>query len=473
MKQQFLDLNGLTELVTYLKKSITEQKEILPYASNKLFPSTGNVNTIYIDTATNSIYRWDSSNKKYEILAKAVKSVSISESTENGKITLTVDGNKTTVPIHGLGSAAYTNSSAYSLAGHTHTKAQVGLGNVDNTADATKSVKYAISAGSASSAAALTSNAGSSTQPVYFSGGKPVACSYTLGKSVPADALFTDHTYGNMKGATSSSAGSAGLVPAPNIGEQLKFLRADGTWVIPTNTTYSVGTTSYSGTTKLYTSTGSATDGTMTQNAITTALNGKSATGHTHNYAGSSSVGGNANAAVKLATARKIGSASFDGTTDITLSQMGVINPIELTRAEYEDLIINNRIDDNQYYNVIDDYDSDILINDSSVSKKYVYSSDKTEKTYSKKSTTSTVTLSASAWSGSSTPYSCVLSVEGVTATNIIEINYASSASDAAIKAYQGAGLKDGGQSAGRITLLATEKPTVNIPITIIVRNDL
>lgn len=324
-----------------------------------------------------------------------------------------------------------------------------------------------------SSAAALTSNAGSSTQPVYFSGGKPVACSYTLGKSVPADALFTDHTYGNMKGATSSSAGSAGLVPAPNIGEQLKFLRADGTWVIPTNTTYSVGTTSYSGTTKLYTSTGSATDGTMTQNAITTALNGKSATGHTHNYAGSSSVGGNANAAVKLATARKIGSASFDGTTDITLSQMGVINPIELTRAEYEDLIINNRIDDNQYYNVIDDYDSDILINDSSVSKKYVYSSDKTEKTYSKKSTTSTVTLSASAWSGSSTPYSCVLSVEGVTATNIIEINYASSASDAAIKAYQGAGLKDGGQSAGRITLLATEKPTVNIPITIIVRNDL
>lgn len=356
---------------------------------------------------------------------------------------------------------------------HTHTKSEVGLGNVDNTADATKSVKYAISAGSASSAAALTSNAGSSTQPVYFSGGKPVACSYTLGKSVPADALFTDHTYGNMKGATSSAAGSAGLVPAPNIGEQLKFLRADGTWVIPTNTTYSVGTSSYSGITKLYTETGSATDGTMTQNAITTALNGKSATGHTHNYAGSSSVGGNANAAVKLATARKIGSASFDGTTDITLSQMGVINPIELTRAEYEDLIVNNRIDDNQYYNVIDDYDSDILINDSSVSKKYVYSSDKTEKTYSKRSTTSTVTLSASTWSGSSAPYSYVLSVEGVTATNIIEINYASSASDAAIEAYQGAGLKDGGQSDGRITLLATEKPTVNIPITIIIRNDL
>lgn len=156
MKQQFLDLNGLTELVTYLKKSITEQKEILPYASNKLFPSVGDINTIYIDTATNTIYRWDSSSKTYVTLAKAVKSVVISEATENGKITLTVDGNKTTVPIHGLGSAAYTNSSAYSPAGHTHTKAQVGLGNVDNTADANKSVKHAITADSATTAGTAT-----------------------------------------------------------------------------------------------------------------------------------------------------------------------------------------------------------------------------------------------------------------------------------------------------------------------------
>lgn len=170
--------------------------------------------------------------------------------------------------------------------------------------------------GSANSAVKLdTTTAGSATQPVYFSGGKPVACSYTLGKSVPADALFTDHTYGNMKGATSSAAGSAGLVPAPNIGEQLKFLRADGAWVIPTNTTYSVGTSSYLGITKLYTETGSATDGTMTQNAITTALNGKSPTSHTHNYAGSSSSGGAANSANKLATARTV-----SGGTDITLS---------------------------------------------------------------------------------------------------------------------------------------------------------
>ena len=42
-----------------------------------------------------------------------------------------------------------------------------------------------------------------------------------------------------------------------------------------TNTTYSTGTSSTSGLTKLYTTTGTATDGTMTQNAITTQLNNK------------------------------------------------------------------------------------------------------------------------------------------------------------------------------------------------------
>lgn len=356
---------------------------------------------------------------------------------------------------------------------HTHTKSEVGLGNVDNTADATKSVKYAISAGSASSATALTSNAGSSTQPVYFSGGKPVACSYTLGKSVPADALFTDHTYGNMKGATSSSAGSAGLVPAPNIGEQLKFLRADGAWVIPTNTTYSVGTSSYLGITKLYTETGSATDGTMTQNAITTALNGKSATGHTHNYAGSSSAGGNANAAVKLATARKIGSASFDGTADITLSQMGLNVPVEITKADYLAKKKAGTLNANIYYNVIDEYDSANVINDSSVTANSTFSSTKSEKTYAKKSTLVNTTLTASKWTGSSAPYSYVLSVSGVTSSNIVEIDYASNASSAAIEAYQNAMLADGGQTTNQITIKATEKPTVDIPITIVIRNDL
>ena len=60
----------------------------------------------------------------------------------------------------------------------TVTKSDVGLGNVDNTADANKSVKYATSAGSATTATTaskLGTNAGSTTQPVYFANGVPVA----------------------------------------------------------------------------------------------------------------------------------------------------------------------------------------------------------------------------------------------------------------------------------------------------------
>lgn len=240
-----------------------------------------------------------------------------------------------------------------------------------------------------------------------------------------------------------------------------------------TNTTYSTGTSSTPGLAKLYTGTGSATDGTMTQNAITTALNGKSDTGHTHNYAGSSSVGGNANAAVKLATARKIGSASFDGTTDITLSQMGLNVPVEITKADYLAKKKAGTLNANTYYNVIDEYDSVNVINDSSITTNSAFSSTKSEKTYAKKSALINTTLTASKWTGSSAPYTYVLPVSGATTSNIVEINYASNASSQAIEAYQNAMLADGGQTTNQITIKATEKPTVDIPITIVIRNDL
>ena len=57
-----------------------------------------------------------------------------------------------------------------------------------------------------------------------------------------------------------------------------------------TNTTYTTGTSTYSGTTKLYDSTGTSTDGTMTRGAITTALSGKQPTLTTTNVKGRGSV---------------------------------------------------------------------------------------------------------------------------------------------------------------------------------------
>ena len=43
----------------------------------------------------------------------------------------------------------------------------------------------------------------------------------------------------DFTGASSSAAGEKGMVPAPAAGNQNKYLRGDGTWQVPANTTYS------------------------------------------------------------------------------------------------------------------------------------------------------------------------------------------------------------------------------------------
>lgn len=52
----------------------------------------------------------------------------------------------------------------------------------------------------------------------------------------------TNTTYEVMTGATASAAGQAGLVPAPAAGKQGQYLRGDGQWLTPPNTTYSQAT---------------------------------------------------------------------------------------------------------------------------------------------------------------------------------------------------------------------------------------
>lgn len=158
-----------------------------------------------------------------------------------------------------------------------------------------------------------TESIGDATQPIYLLNGRPKACTYTVQKSVPSDAVFTDThytaknvvsnsasstanvaagngdvhinlvenntcrsgikiigsgatqvvsdewgnititsddtntTYVAMKGATASSNGATGLVPAPSSANATKFLRGDGTWATPTDTTYSAATQSAAG----------------------------------------------------------------------------------------------------------------------------------------------------------------------------------------------------------------------------------
>ena len=79
--------------------------------------------------------------------------------------------------------------------------------------------------GNASSASKLGTNAGSATNPVYFSGGVPVACTYSLNKTVPSDAKFTDTntTYSagtgiSLSGTTFSNSGVRSVATGDNNG---------------------------------------------------------------------------------------------------------------------------------------------------------------------------------------------------------------------------------------------------------------
>lgn len=56
-----------------------------------------------------------------------------------------------------------------------------------------------------------------------------------------------DTTYSDMTGANAETDGTHGLVPAPKIGKQYYYLRGDGTWSLPTNTTYNPATTTTNG----------------------------------------------------------------------------------------------------------------------------------------------------------------------------------------------------------------------------------
>ena len=98
---------------------------------------------------------------------------------------------------------------------------------------------------------------------------------YTTGLQVTTTSDSTNYASGNiyvpiMTAATSSAAGTTGLVPAPAAGKNTSFLRGDGTWVIPTNTKNTAGNTTT--TSKLYL-VGTTTTSTTSGNSVQTYVN--------------------------------------------------------------------------------------------------------------------------------------------------------------------------------------------------------
>ena len=121
------------------------------------------------------------------------------------------------------------------------------------------------------SAEKLTTSAGAGVNPIYFSGGKPVACTYTLEKSVPSNAVFTDNSVTNTLATTTKAYVTGTTSSSTNTGTQV----------------FDTG---------VYLDT---TAGMLTATTFKGALSG------------------NASTATKLATARTIYGKTFDGSGDV------------------------------------------------------------------------------------------------------------------------------------------------------------
>ena len=177
--------------------------DVLEFENQSEFPGTGETGKIYVAKDSNKTYRWSGSG--YTEISASLALGETSSTAYRG------DHGKT----------AYDHSQLTSGNPHNVNKSDIGLENVTND----KQMK------------GLASGTTQDHVIVFGADGyTPKDSGFTIGKSVPEDAEFTDTTYSNFEGATGSAAGGAGLVPAPAASDNEKYLKGDGTWGSPTFT---------------------------------------------------------------------------------------------------------------------------------------------------------------------------------------------------------------------------------------------
>lgn len=249
------------------------------------FPETGEAGKIYVATSTNKTYRWSGSSY-----------VEISASLALGTTSSTAFRGD-------YGNTAYTHATAKGSAFSS------GLYKITTNSQGHVTAATAVTKNDITALGIPGSDTNTNTTYTLTKSGSTITLTGSDGSKTSVTDADTNTTYSNMSGATSSAAGKAGLVPAPAAGAATRYLRSDGTWAVPpdTNTTYTLSSFGITATAaelnKLDGCTATATQlnylNTLTGN-VQTQLNGKAASSHTHNYAGSSSAGGAATSAAKI-----------------------------------------------------------------------------------------------------------------------------------------------------------------------------
>lgn len=218
-----LDANGLvpsSQLPSYVD-------DVLEYDKKADFPTDGETGKIYVDKATNLTWRWGGT--AYTEISPSIALGTTSSTAFAGDKGQTAYTHAVTNKGSAFASGLYkitTNSEGHVTAATAVQKSDItalGIPGENST--------YTLAGLMGSTAV------GSKSHPIYWNGSKFTNTDYSLEKSVPSTAIFA-----NMGAATASAAGTAGYVPAPAAGKQNSFLRGDGTWVVPTNTTYANGT---------------------------------------------------------------------------------------------------------------------------------------------------------------------------------------------------------------------------------------
>ena len=239
-----------------------------------------------------------------------------------------------------------------------------------------------------------------------------------------------------MTAASSSSAGTAGIVPAPTSGKQNSYLRGDGTWSIPENTTY--------------------TPASATPEAVATT----GAVGSSANYARQDHVHaislatGDSNGQVKIAgsnvTVNGLGSAAFTESSAYvpatrTINSKALSANITLSASDVSAVPTTRTVNNKALSSNITLDTSDIGI------------------------TAVTVSATAAGWSSSS-PYTQTVAVTGVTASNNIIVGTGDGLTSAQHEAFIDGQIVCTAQAAGSITLTAFgDKPTIALPITVFI----